>query len=232
MPSPQPRTWLRQVFPSAKPMRSSLTRCRSALLAAANCRTSRSRSSTSSARPWALTSPSSSSLKPWWAAMMFLAALRRSACSRPSATPARSWPPCRRRMLRTRNAILPDVERIHAIMQPYAEKGTLLPRTMAELSENVRDFVVAENDGVVIGCGALHLYGLHLAEIRSIAVVPEAKGLGAGRKLVEALLQESERHHTTCVCLFPRIPGLFPHICFTVPNLQKRPHTIHNNYLH
>ena len=57
------------------------------------------------------------------------------------------------------NAILPDVERIHAIMQPYSEKGTLLPRTMAELSENVRDFVVAENDGVVIGCGALHLYG-------------------------------------------------------------------------
>ena len=75
-------------------------------------------------------------------------------------------------MVRTRKAILPDVERIHAIIRPYAEVGTLLPRTISELSENVRDFVVVEDDGKIIGCGALHLYGMHLAEIRTIAVVP------------------------------------------------------------
>ena len=69
-------------------------------------------------------------------------------------------------MVHTRKAILPDVERIHAIIRPYAEIGTLLPRTIAELSENVRDFVVAEDNGKVTGCGALHLYGMHLAEIR------------------------------------------------------------------
>src|SRR5262249_10115992 len=109
-------------------------------------------------------------------------------------------------MLLTRNAILPDVEHIHSIIAPYAEKGTLLPRTVAELCENARDFVVVENDGKIIGCGALHLYGMHLAEIRSIAVMPKAKGLGAGRELVEALLDEAERHHVTCVCLFTRIP--------------------------
>jgi len=52
-------------------------------------------------------------------------------------------------MLHARNAILPDVEHIAAIMQPYAERGTLLPRSIAELCENVRDFVVVENDGVI-----------------------------------------------------------------------------------
>src|ERR1700681_4919168 len=113
---------------------------------------------------------------------------------------ARAWLRCRESMVHTRNAVLPDVEHIHAIIQPYAQKGTLLPRTMAELCENVRDFTVAENDGKIIGCGALHLYGQHLAEIRSIAVDPAAKGLGAGRKLVEALLDEAERHTVTCVC--------------------------------
>jgi len=135
-------------------------------------------------------------------------------------------------MLHTRNAILPDVERIHSIIAPYAEKGTLLPRTLAELSENVRDFVVVEDDGQVIGCGALHLYGMHLAEIRSIAVTPKAKGLGAGRKLVEALLDEAERHHVTCVCLFTRVPDFFGHLGFTVARREELPDKIYKDCVH
>jgi amino-acid N-acetyltransferase len=135
-------------------------------------------------------------------------------------------------MLRTRNAILPDVEHIHAIIGPYAEKGTLLPRTIPELCENVRDFVVAERDGVIVGCGALHLYGMHLAEIRSIAVAPEAKGLGAGRKLVEALLNEAERHHATCVCLFTRIPDFFAHMGFSIARREELPDKIYKDCVH
>lgn len=135
-------------------------------------------------------------------------------------------------MLRTRNAILPDVKAIHAIMQPYAEKNILLPRTIAELCENVRDFVVAEYNGAIIGCGALHLYGMHLAEIRSIAVVPSAKGLGAGRQLVEALMQEAERHRVTCVCLFTRIPEFFSHMGFSVATREALPDKIYKDCLH
>ena len=135
-------------------------------------------------------------------------------------------------MLRTRKAILPDVENIHAIMQPYSEKGTLLPRTIAELCENVRDFVVAEQDDTIVGCGALHLYGMHLAEIRSIAVVPAAKGLGAGRKLVEALLDEAERHRVTCVCLFTRIPNFFAHMGFSIGRREELPDKIYKDCVH
>ncbi len=135
-------------------------------------------------------------------------------------------------MVRTRNAILPDVSQIHAIIQPYSEKGTLLPRTVAELSENVRDFVVVEEEDKIIGCGALHLYGMHLAEIRSIAVTPAAKGCGAGRKLVEALLDEAERHHVTCVCLFTRIPEFFGHMGFTVARREELPDKIYKDCLH
>jgi len=97
-----------------------------------------------------------------------------------------------------------DVERVQAIIQPYAEAGTLLPRTIPELSENVRDFIVAEDEGCIVGCGALHLYGRHLAEIRSIAVLPQEKGRGIGRRLVEALMEEWRRHGVSCVCLFTR----------------------------
>src|SRR5580704_10562574 len=118
--------------------------------------------------------------------------------------------------LHSRGATLPDVEHIHAIIQPYASDGTLLPRSIAELCENVRDFVVAEQDGQIVGCGALHLYGTHLAEIRSIAVSPQSKGRGVGRALVNALLEEARRHSVTCVCLFTRTPQFFGHLGFEI----------------
>ena len=73
--------------------------------------------------------------------------------------------------MRTRKAILPDAKHIHDLISAYSGDGTLLPRTLAEICENVRDFVVLEEEGRIIGCGALHLYGTHLAEIRSITVV-------------------------------------------------------------
>lgn len=135
-------------------------------------------------------------------------------------------------MLLTRSAILPDVEHIHAIIAAYSAQGTLLPRTVPELCENVRDFVVAENHGKIIGCGALHLYGMHLAEIRSIAVTPAAKGLGAGRKLVEALLEEGKRQQATCVCLFTRIPDFFGHMGFTVARREELPDKIYKDCVH
>jgi|SRR5579864_3291740 len=135
-------------------------------------------------------------------------------------------------MVRTRNAILPDVEYIHAITERFYPDGTLLRRQLPELSENIRDFVVAEHDGEIIGCGALHLYGLHLAEIRSIAVHPHAQGLGAGRLLTEALLKEAERHHVTCICLFTRIPEFFSRVGFSIASREDLPDKIYKDCIH
>jgi amino-acid N-acetyltransferase len=135
-------------------------------------------------------------------------------------------------MVHTRNATLPDVRQIHAIVQPYAAEGTLLPRAIPELCENIRDFVVAEENGEIVGCGALHLYGMHLAEIRSIAVNPKAKKKGAGRLLVEALLREAERHNVTCVCLFTRIPDFFSHMGFRTATREELPDKIYKDCLH
>jgi amino-acid N-acetyltransferase len=135
-------------------------------------------------------------------------------------------------MLKTRNAVLPDVEHIHAIIAPYADEGILLPRSTAELCENVRDFVVAEEDGRVVGCGALHLYGMHLAEIRSIAVSPEKKSCGIGRLLVDALIDESRRQSVSCVCLFTRTPAFFGHLGFDVAQRQDLPDKIYKDCVH
>jgi amino-acid N-acetyltransferase len=112
--------------------------------------------------------------------------------------------------MRVRKARLPDAAAIHALIRSFSYDGTLLPRSPAEIFENVRDFTIAETEeGKFVGCGALHLYGPHLAEIRSIAVDKDAKKQGAGGHLVEALVAEAESHQVPCVCLFTRIPAFF-----------------------
>ena len=116
--------------------------------------------------------------------------------------------------MRARNAKLPDAFAIEQLIQVHVGDGTLLPRSLKDICENIRDFIVVENEGEIVGCGALHLYGMHLAEIRSITVTSKSKGRGAGRVLVDALLKEAKQQSVTCVCLFTRIPDFFARMGF------------------
>ena len=105
-----------------------------------------------------------------------------------------------------------------------------LRRNYAEICENIRDFIVAESpEGNFLGCGALHIYGPHLAEVRSIVVKPEAKGQGAGGKLLQALLEESEYQGIASVCLFTRIPDFFFHFGFRVADRTTLPDKIYKD---
>ena len=125
--------------------------------------------------------------------------------------------------MRTRKAILPDAQQIHDLISAYSGDGTLLPRTLAEICENVRDFVVLEDDARIIGCGALHLYGTHLAEVRSITVAPWAQGRGGGGLLVRKLLAEAKKHRVTCICLLTRSPQFFARLGFQVAQRSDIP---------
>jgi amino-acid N-acetyltransferase len=133
--------------------------------------------------------------------------------------------------MQARSATLPDAITIEQLIAIHVEDGTLLPRSFAEICENIRDFVVIEHDGEIVGCGALHLYGMHLAEIRSITVTAKAKGKGAGRVLVDALLREAKRQSVTCVCLFTRIPEFFGQMGFLVVAKEVLPDKMHKDCL-
>lgn len=112
--------------------------------------------------------------------------------------------------MRVRKAKLPDASNIYHLVNSLSTDGTLLRRGFAEICENVRDFTIAEaEDGDFLGCGALHLYGPHLAEVRSIVVGPDAQCQGAGGALLDALIDEAEDHGVNSVCLFTRIPEFF-----------------------
>jgi amino-acid N-acetyltransferase len=129
-----------------------------------------------------------------------------------------------------REAKLPDAVNIFDLVNSLSGDGTLLRRNYAEICENVRDFSIAESEsGNFLGCGALHLYGPHLAEVRSIVVKPEAKGQGAGGKLLRALLDEAEEQKVTAVCLFTRIPDFFFHFGFRVVDRTTLPDKIYKD---
>ena len=129
-----------------------------------------------------------------------------------------------------RAAKLPDAANIFQIVSSLSHDGTLLPRSYAEICENVRDFAIAENASrEFLGCGALHLYGPHLAEVRSIVVRPEAKGRGAGGALLRALLEDAEEQKVTCVSLFTRIPQFFLHYDFRIVERTQLPDKIYKD---
>ena len=136
--------------------------------------------------------------------------------------------------IRVRPARLPDAIHIFELVNSLSHDGTLLPRSYAELCENIRDFHIAEIDGPTeaerfLGCGALHLYGPHLAEVRSIVVKPEAKGKGAGGALLRGLLAEADEQQVTCTCLFTRIPDFFTHFDFRVVDRTQLPDKIYRD---
>lgn len=84
------------------------------------------------------------------------------------------------------------VDDIHAIIQLYMDAGTPLPRPNPELCENARDCAVGEDSNHVIRCGALHLYSVHLAEIGSIAVQSAANAHGAGRAVMNTIMEDAK----------------------------------------
>ncbi|HWM04522.1 MAG TPA: amino-acid N-acetyltransferase [Actinophytocola sp.] len=86
-----------------------------------------------------------------------------------------------------RRARIADVRTIKSIIDAYVGK-VLLSKELVTLYEDVQEFWVAEWDGELIGCGALHVLWEDIAEIRTIAVLPHALRLGVGGRLVERLV--------------------------------------------
>jgi len=90
-----------------------------------------------------------------------------------------------------RKATIPDAKTIQNLLTGYANQGLMLNSSLAEIYDRIRAYHVAELDGKVVGVSALKISWEDLAEVRSLAVSEEAKGLGLGRRLVEACLDEA-----------------------------------------
>jgi amino-acid N-acetyltransferase len=135
--------------------------------------------------------------------------------------------------LQTRKAQLQDARSIHQLIDSFTCDGTLLRRSYLEICANIHTFTIVETGSrQFIGCAALHVYGPHLAEIRSIVVHPDSKGHGAGGLLVHALLDQAEAAGIRCVCLFTRIPTFFEHFHFRVADHQAFRDKVQKDCIH
>jgi amino-acid N-acetyltransferase len=91
-----------------------------------------------------------------------------------------------------RPARIADMREVEPLINGFAEKNLMLPKSPDQLARNFREFVVATDaDGRVVGCGALRVYSESLAEIVSLAVHESAHGSGVGGLVVERLLDEA-----------------------------------------
>ncbi|WP_303720808.1 N-acetyltransferase [Malonomonas rubra] len=90
-----------------------------------------------------------------------------------------------------RPARIQDARAIHQLLLEYANTGQLLGRSLADIYENIREFYVYEEGGMVLGVGALVICWEDLAEIRSLAVAKGQSGKGIGRKIVDTCLKEA-----------------------------------------
>ncbi|MDU0331418.1 N-acetyltransferase [Paenibacillus sp. 3LSP] len=111
-----------------------------------------------------------------------------------------------------RQANLADVEPLYNIIEGYARRGIMLPRSRKILERQIQDFVVAEVDGEVVGCGSLCKLGEELVEIRSLGIAEGHKGKGLGSMLVEQLVEEARRQ------AIPKVMALTYKVSFFLKN--------------
>lgn len=93
---------------------------------------------------------------------------------------------------RIRPAKATDISAVHALRQPWVDRGVLLGREKVELFEQVQEMLLAvdDNDNVV-GCGALHVMWQDLAEIRSVVIDTNLQGKGIGHLIIDALVERA-----------------------------------------
>jgi amino-acid N-acetyltransferase len=116
--------------------------------------------------------------------------------------------------VKIRKAELKDVPEIFELINRFARERVMLPRTLADLYENLWAFTVAAEGGRVLGCGALKFYSEELAEIRSLCVEPGRASRGVGSALVERLLDEAESFRLKTVFALTLVPEFFGKVGF------------------
>ena len=132
----------------------------------------------------------------------------------------------RRSMKRVRKPKLTEVTAMKGLLDEAVNQGSVLPRELAELYENVRDFYVYADEEGIGGVGALHIDMVDLAEVRSLVVRDRLRGQGVGRQLLDALLEEANGLEIARVYAFTRVEDFFLKSGFRMVDKQELPYKV------
>jgi amino-acid N-acetyltransferase len=130
--------------------------------------------------------------------------------------------------MRVVKAKITDVPGMHKLINTFAEKGEMLPRPLSEIYENLRDYFVVRDNGVVVGCAALHINWSDLAEIRSVAVAGAYQKKYVGLKLVQACLKEAKELGLPTVFCLTYKPAFFEKLDFARVDKMELPQKVWN----
>jgi len=127
-----------------------------------------------------------------------------------------------------RKAKIKDVKAIHALIDSYARNGEMLPCSLLELYEKIRDFYVFADDqtGEVLGACALHVCWEDLAEIRSLTVKVEKTMRGIGSEMVRSCIEEAGMLGIQKLFALTYKPDFFVKLGFNIIDKSVLPHKI------
>jgi amino-acid N-acetyltransferase len=125
--------------------------------------------------------------------------------------------------MKIRNAVIQDAKEISALINSYAEHDIMLFRSLANIYENIQAFTVAEDQGKVVGCGALQVIWADLAEIKSLAVRQDIKKQGVGSAIVDAACQKADKIGIKRVFALTLAPGFFEKMGFELIEKDELP---------
>lgn len=125
-----------------------------------------------------------------------------------------------------RRARIEDVKSMHQLLSRFADKRELLPRSIAEIYENLQQFFVAEHKGRVIGTCALYVTWDNLAEVKALAVDEKYQGKGLGRRLLESCIEQAKALHIRRLFTLTIRSGFFEHFGFQHVSKDHLPHKV------
>jgi len=131
-------------------------------------------------------------------------------------------------VMQLEKARITDVPAMHKLINAFADRGEMLHRPLSEIYESIRDYFVARDGDVLVGCAALHVNWSDLAEIRSVAVAEEYQRTGLGFKLVAACLKEATDLGLPVVFCLTYKPAFFEKLGFARVDKMELPQKVWN----
>jgi amino-acid N-acetyltransferase len=125
-----------------------------------------------------------------------------------------------------RKATIKDIKEIRSLINHYAEQDLMLPRSLNELYDNMRDFWVFETHKKIAGTVALHICWEDLAEIKSLAVLSSHHGKGIGTQLVDTCIKEAKKLGAKKIFTLTYKPEFFKKFGFRKVQHTNLPHKV------
>lgn len=125
-----------------------------------------------------------------------------------------------------RKAKIKDIKQIQELINQFARQDLMLPRSLNELYDNLRDFWVVEQNKKIVGCCALHISWDDLAEIKCLAVSRKEQKSGLGKELVSSCINEAGSLGAKKVFALTYEPNFFMKIGFKKIKHASLPHKI------